>query len=78
MTALMYAAREGHIDAARLLLDTGADVNEVDNNAIGPLLDTYDPAQEAGSAAAHRKAGDHVAVGPRSVVVLRSAVSAGE
>ncbi len=38
-------------------------------------LDTYDLAPEAGSAAAHRKAGDHVAVGPRSVVVLRSAVS---
>jgi isoamylase len=38
-------------------------------------LDTYDPAPEAGSAAAHRKAGDHVAVGPRSVVVLRSALS---
>jgi glycogen operon protein len=41
-------------------------------------LDTYDPAQEAGSAAAHHKAGDHVAVSPRSVVVLRSAISAGE
>jgi isoamylase len=38
-------------------------------------LDSYDPAPEAGAAAAHRKAGDHVGVGPRSVVVLRSAVS---
>lgn len=38
MTALMYAAREGHIDAARLLIDAGSDVNEVDKNAIDPLL----------------------------------------
>jgi ankyrin repeat protein len=38
MTPLMYAAREGHIDATRLLLDAGADVNEVDKNGIAPLL----------------------------------------
>ena len=38
MTALMYAAREGHIDAARLLLDAGSDVNEVDKNDINPLF----------------------------------------
>jgi ankyrin repeat protein len=38
MTPLMYAAREGHIDVARLLIDKGAKVNEVDKNDIGPLL----------------------------------------
>jgi ankyrin repeat protein len=38
MTPLMYAAREGHIEVARLLLDKGAKVNEVDKNDIGPLL----------------------------------------
>ena len=36
------------------------------------MLDTHDLAPEAGSAAERRKAGDHVTVGPRSVVVLRS------
>jgi ankyrin repeat protein len=40
MTPLMYAAREGHVDAARLLIDAGANVNEVDKNDIGPLLMT--------------------------------------
>jgi uncharacterized protein len=34
----MYAAREGHIDSARLLLDAGSDVNEVDKNDINPLF----------------------------------------
>jgi ankyrin repeat protein len=38
MTPLMYAAREGHIESARLLLDAGANINEVDQNDIGPLL----------------------------------------
>jgi ankyrin repeat protein len=38
MTPLMYAAREGNIEAARLLLDAGSDVNEVDKNGIPPLL----------------------------------------
>jgi ankyrin repeat protein len=38
MTPLMYAAREGHTEAAGLLVDAGADVNEVDKNGIGPLL----------------------------------------
>ena len=38
MTALMYAAREGHIELARLLLDAGGNVNEVDKNDIGPLF----------------------------------------
>jgi ankyrin repeat protein len=38
MTPLMYAAREGRLDVARLLLEAGADVNAVDVNGIGPLL----------------------------------------
>lgn len=38
MTPLMYAAREGQIESARLLLDAGAKVNEVDTNNISPLL----------------------------------------
>jgi len=38
MNALMFAAREGHVDAARLLLDAGADVNGVDKNDITPLF----------------------------------------
>jgi uncharacterized protein len=38
MTPLMYAAREGHVDTARLLIEAGADVNEVDKNDITPLF----------------------------------------
>jgi ankyrin len=38
MTPLMYAAREGHIDAAKALIDAGADVNAVDKNVITPLF----------------------------------------
>ena len=38
MTALMFAAREGHVDAARLLLDAGAELQAVDKNGITPLL----------------------------------------
>jgi ankyrin repeat protein len=38
MTALMYAACEGRIDVARLLLDAGANVNEVDKNQVTPLF----------------------------------------
>jgi uncharacterized protein len=38
MSPLMYAAREGKIAAARLLLDAGANVNEVDKNDISPLF----------------------------------------
>ena len=33
-------------------------------------IDTYDPAASGSSAAAPRAAGDHVTVGPRSIVVL--------
>lgn len=38
MTALLYAARDGHLPLARLLLDARADVNLADANAISPLL----------------------------------------
>jgi len=38
MTPLMYAAREGHREVARRLLDAGADVNAVDMNEITPLM----------------------------------------
>jgi len=38
MNALMFAAREGHIDAAKLLLDAGSEVNAVDKNDITPLF----------------------------------------
>ena len=38
MTALSFAAREGRLEAARLLLDAGADVNASDANDISPLV----------------------------------------
>ena len=38
MSPLMYAAREGHVETARLLLDAGASINEVDKNDITPLF----------------------------------------
>jgi ankyrin repeat protein len=38
MTALSFAAREGRLEAARLLIDAGADVNAPEANGIGPLL----------------------------------------
>lgn len=38
MTALLYAAREGHTAAAELLLDAGADIDGTDANGITPLL----------------------------------------
>jgi ankyrin repeat protein len=38
MTPLMFAAREGHVDAARLLLDAGSDLHASDKNGITPLL----------------------------------------
>jgi ankyrin repeat protein len=40
MNALMFAAREGNVEAARLLLDAGSDVNAVDKNDITPLFMT--------------------------------------
>ncbi|WP_420632558.1 ankyrin repeat domain-containing protein [Candidatus Palauibacter sp.] len=38
MTALLHAVREGHIDAARTLLDGGADIDRASADATSPLL----------------------------------------
>lgn len=38
MTPLLYAARSGHTEVARLLLDAGADIHKTDANTINPLL----------------------------------------
>jgi ankyrin repeat protein len=38
MTALLHAAREGHIQAALALLDGGADIDQVSYNGSSPLL----------------------------------------
>ena len=38
MTALLHAAREGHIEAATALLDGGADIDQVSADATSPLL----------------------------------------
>jgi ankyrin repeat protein len=38
MTALLLAAREGHLQSARALVEAGADVNEVNGDKISPLV----------------------------------------
>lgn len=38
LTALVYAARAGHLEAARALLEAGADVNQVTRYGWSPLL----------------------------------------
>ena len=38
MTPLLFAARDGLLDAATLLVEAGADVNQPDPNGITPLL----------------------------------------
>jgi len=38
MTPLLFAAREGHLDAARLLVEAGAKLSTADPNGITPLL----------------------------------------
>lgn len=38
MTALLHAAREGHVQAARALLDGGADIDQVSADNTSPLL----------------------------------------
>jgi ankyrin repeat protein len=37
-TPLLYAAREGHVDIARLLLDAGANLEQSDADGVTPLL----------------------------------------
>jgi ankyrin repeat protein len=38
MTALLYAARDGRLDIAQMLVAAGADVNQAEANKMGPLL----------------------------------------
>jgi ankyrin repeat protein len=38
MTALLYAAREGHLEAARALVEAGADLNQVNGDKFTPLV----------------------------------------
>src|SRR5207247_3911914 len=38
MTPLLFAARDGQVDAATLLVEAGADVNAADPNGITPLV----------------------------------------
>jgi uncharacterized protein len=38
MTALLYAAREGHMDSVRALLEAGADLNQVNGDKLSPLV----------------------------------------
>ena len=38
MTPLLFAARDGRLDAARVLLDAGANLNAADPNGLTPLL----------------------------------------
>src|SRR5205823_133777 len=38
MTALLYAAREGHMEAARALVESGADLNQVNGDKFSPLV----------------------------------------
>ncbi|MEN9704825.1 MAG: hypothetical protein RLZZ393_704 [Pseudomonadota bacterium] len=38
MTPLLFAAREGHLETARALLDAGADINLADPDGVTPLI----------------------------------------
>ncbi|HXH25341.1 MAG TPA: ankyrin repeat domain-containing protein [Vicinamibacterales bacterium] len=38
LSPLLYAARDGRVEAARLLLDAGADIDQTDPNGITPLI----------------------------------------
>jgi ankyrin repeat protein len=37
-TSLLYAAREGHLEVAKLLLDAGADIEQADADGVTPLI----------------------------------------
>jgi ankyrin repeat protein len=37
-TALLYAAREGHLDVVRLLVERGANLEQADGNGVTPLI----------------------------------------
>jgi ankyrin repeat protein len=39
MTALIYAAREGHMNAVRALVEAGADLNEVSADKMSPMVE---------------------------------------
>lgn len=63
MTALLYAARDGRIEMARMLMDAGADVNLAEANKVTPLLiavanDHFDMAQLLLSKGANVNAAD--------------------
>jgi ankyrin repeat protein len=38
MTALLYSAREGHMDAVRALVESGVDVNQVNGDKLSPMV----------------------------------------
>jgi ankyrin repeat protein len=38
MTALLYAARDGHLDSVKLFVAANVDVNQTEANGIAPLL----------------------------------------
>ncbi|HEX4595627.1 MAG TPA: ankyrin repeat domain-containing protein [Bryobacteraceae bacterium] len=38
MTALLYAAREGHMDSVRALVEAGADVNQANGDKLSPMV----------------------------------------
>jgi ankyrin repeat protein len=38
MTALLYSAREGHMDAVRALVEAGVDVNQVNGDKLSPMV----------------------------------------
>ena len=52
MTPLHFAARDGQLDAARLLVAAGADLNTPDPNGMTPLMMAITNGQIAGGAAA--------------------------
>ena len=73
-TALMYAARENAIDAAKALLDAGADINVQDPEGVTPLLEAilnvhYDLAKVLVERGADPKIADKAGMTPVFAVV---------